>query len=69
MPSLPMLETREAVENVGGALDDVWRITVIPYPQDRMIHIIDVIGRYLWKIERETYWSIYTSKYMYCLKF
>ncbi|XP_073963735.1 cytoplasmic dynein 2 heavy chain 1-like [Choristoneura fumiferana] len=44
MPSLPMLETREAVENVGGALDDVWRITVKPYPQDRMIHIIDVIG-------------------------
>ncbi|KAJ2950705.1 hypothetical protein O0L34_g8965 [Tuta absoluta] len=44
MQSSPMAEMREAVENMGGILDDVWRFTVVPYSQDRMTHIFDVCG-------------------------
>ncbi|XP_063374788.1 cytoplasmic dynein 2 heavy chain 1 isoform X3 [Cydia amplana] len=58
MPSLPMLEVREAVENVGGALDDVWRITVKPYPQDRMTHIFDVIGHIICKIIEKAFANV-----------
>ncbi|XP_053600523.1 cytoplasmic dynein 2 heavy chain 1 [Plodia interpunctella] len=44
MQSTNMADTREIVENIGGLLDDVWRFTTIPYSQDRMIHIFDIIG-------------------------
>ncbi|XP_061706791.1 cytoplasmic dynein 2 heavy chain 1 [Cydia pomonella] len=59
MPSLPMLEIREAVENVGGMLDDVWRITVKPYPQDRMTHILDVIGHMICKVIEKAFVNIH----------
>lgn len=46
MQSSPLPEVREAAENIGGILDDVWRLTAVPYPQDRMIHTFDVVGLY-----------------------
>ncbi|XP_075972474.1 cytoplasmic dynein 2 heavy chain 1-like [Anticarsia gemmatalis] len=39
-----MTEIRESAENIGGILDDVWRAATMPYKQDRMVHIFDVIG-------------------------
>ncbi|KAL0839484.1 hypothetical protein ABMA28_016191 [Loxostege sticticalis] len=44
MQASSMSEIREAAENIGGLLDDVWRLTTFPYTQDRMIHMFDVIG-------------------------
>ncbi|CAB3224981.1 unnamed protein product [Arctia plantaginis] len=37
-------EVRESVENIGGILDDVWRFTTLPFKQDRMVHVFDIIG-------------------------
>ncbi|KAJ8726929.1 hypothetical protein PYW08_015326 [Mythimna loreyi] len=42
--SSPMDEVRESAENIGGILDDIWRITSSPYAQDRMVHVFDIIG-------------------------
>lgn len=47
MQSSSMPEVREAMENIGGILDDVWRLTAVPYSQDRMIHTFDVVGMYI----------------------
>ncbi|KAJ0179270.1 hypothetical protein K1T71_004982 [Dendrolimus kikuchii] len=44
MHSSTMSEVIEAAENIGGLLDDVWRYTNALYPQDRMIHVFDIIG-------------------------
>ena len=44
MHSSPMDEIRESAENIGGILDDIWRITTPPYAQDRMAHVFDIIG-------------------------
>lgn len=44
MPTFTMSEIREATENIGGLLDDVWRLTTFPYSQDRMVHMFDIIG-------------------------
>lgn len=41
-----MEEIRESAENIGGILDDIWRITTSPYSQERMVHIFDIIGMY-----------------------
>lgn len=41
-----MSEIRESAENIGGILDDVWRFTTMPYKQDRMVHVFDIIGMY-----------------------
>ncbi|XP_052751641.1 cytoplasmic dynein 2 heavy chain 1 isoform X2 [Galleria mellonella] len=37
-------EIREITENIGGLLDDVWRFTTLLYPEDRMMHIFDIIS-------------------------
>uniref|UniRef100_A0A2A4JRE1 Dynein heavy chain, cytoplasmic n=1 Tax=Heliothis virescens TaxID=7102 RepID=A0A2A4JRE1_HELVI len=42
--SSSMEEIRESAENIGGILDDIWRISTSPYSQDRMIHVFDIIG-------------------------
>ncbi|XP_038213294.1 cytoplasmic dynein 2 heavy chain 1 [Zerene cesonia] len=42
-----MQEIRDTAENVAGILDDIWRYTLMPYAQDRMIHIFDIIGHVL----------------------
>ncbi|XP_050362992.1 cytoplasmic dynein 2 heavy chain 1 [Nymphalis io] len=39
-----MQEVKDSAENIAGILDDVWRYTVHPYSEDRMIHIFDIIG-------------------------
>nr|XP_037870708.1 cytoplasmic dynein 2 heavy chain 1 isoform X3 [Bombyx mori] len=44
MQSNVMIDAREAAENIGGILDDIWRTTTAPYPSDRMVHVMDVIG-------------------------
>ncbi|XP_052738057.1 cytoplasmic dynein 2 heavy chain 1 isoform X2 [Bicyclus anynana] len=44
LQSSPINEGRDLVENIAGILDDVWRYTVHPYTQDRMIHIFDLLG-------------------------
>lgn len=44
MQSSGAQEMRDASENIGGILDDVWRLTAFPYSQDRMKHMMDVIG-------------------------
>lgn len=45
MHSITIKEVRETAENIGGLLDDIWRYTSSLYPQDRMIHVFDIIGR------------------------
>ncbi|KAM3968298.1 LOW QUALITY PROTEIN: dynein cytoplasmic heavy chain beethoven [Aphomia sociella] len=42
--SSTITEIREIAENIGGLLDDIWRFTTLLYPEDRMIHIFDIIG-------------------------
>ncbi|XP_047546083.1 cytoplasmic dynein 2 heavy chain 1-like [Vanessa atalanta] len=39
-----MQEVKDSAENIAGILDDVWRYTVHPYSENRMIHIFDIIG-------------------------
>lgn len=34
----------ECLENVYNCLDDVWKIEEIKYPQNRMEHLLDVVG-------------------------
>ncbi|XP_063823750.1 cytoplasmic dynein 2 heavy chain 1-like [Ostrinia nubilalis] len=53
-----MSETREAVENVGGLLDDVWRLSTFPYTQERMIHMFDVIAYFICSIVQKTFPSV-----------
>lgn len=47
MQSNVMVDAREAAENIGGILDDIWRTTTAPYPSERMVHVMDVIGMFL----------------------
>ncbi|XP_028157049.1 cytoplasmic dynein 2 heavy chain 1-like [Ostrinia furnacalis] len=53
-----MSETREAVENVGGLLDDVWRLSTFPYTQERMIHMFDVIAYFICSIVQKAFPSV-----------
>ncbi|RVE44281.1 hypothetical protein evm_011076 [Chilo suppressalis] len=39
-----IFEIRESTENIGGILDDIWRLTAVAYSEDRMMHIINIIG-------------------------
>ncbi|XP_022829187.1 cytoplasmic dynein 2 heavy chain 1 [Spodoptera litura] len=64
--SSPMEEIRESAENIGGILDDIWRITTSPYSQDRMVHIFDVIGHELCSIIQKSVcinelWKVHNS--------
>ncbi|XP_047023303.1 cytoplasmic dynein 2 heavy chain 1 [Helicoverpa zea] len=42
--SSSMEEIRESAENIGGILDDIWRISTSLYSQERMVHVFDIIG-------------------------
>ncbi|CAG9791906.1 unnamed protein product [Diatraea saccharalis] len=47
MQASTVSEMREPTENIGGILDDIWRFTTVTYSEDRMIHIINIIGNFL----------------------
>lgn len=49
-------EVRESVENIGGILDDVWRYTTLPFKQDRMVHVFDIIGMFV--LCSKIYWIV-----------
>lgn len=46
MQAFSMSEIRESTENIGGILDDIWRLTTSPYSQERMMHMFDIIGQF-----------------------
>ncbi|KAL4719924.1 hypothetical protein ACJJTC_014409 [Scirpophaga incertulas] len=50
METSPLQEVREIAENVGGLLDDVWRLNSVSYSEDRMIHVFNIIGHRLCSI-------------------
>ncbi|XP_072941902.1 cytoplasmic dynein 2 heavy chain 1 [Epargyreus clarus] len=66
MQSSPMQEIRDSAENIGGILDDVWRYTTIPYQEDRMAHIFDIVGHMICTIIQRVVsgkqlWKIYND--------
>ncbi|CAK1578261.1 unnamed protein product [Parnassius mnemosyne] len=66
MQANPVYEFRDNAENIGGLLDDIWRYTVLPYSQDRMLHIFDIIGHVICSITQKALcsmdlWKVYNS--------
>ncbi|CAH0628959.1 unnamed protein product [Chrysodeixis includens] len=64
--SCPMDEVRESAENIGGILDDVWRFTTLPYAQERMVHVFDIIGHEMCSVIQKSVstsdlWKVYNN--------
>ncbi|CAH2063395.1 unnamed protein product, partial [Iphiclides podalirius] len=67
MKAVPLQDVRDNAENVGGILDDIWRYTLVQYPQDRMTHILDIIGHVICAIIQKALsgidlWRVHNDK-------
>ncbi|KPJ16863.1 Cytoplasmic dynein 2 heavy chain 1 [Papilio machaon] len=66
MQASPVYEIRDNAENVGGILDDIWRCTISPYAQHRMIHVFDIIGHIICSVTQKILsgvdlWKVHNS--------